>query len=283
MRLLLIYHQSTGFIPHLVRCSPPCGYRTPAYSLVFLPYLLWLHSVNFTTQYRSRVCGCHANCPSRPVFLMKRAAFCAYFASASILLTFTDPAGSLLSTSLHISILNLWCNLHSCNTFQTVCRSLLHSHLPLSNPGTFLPCKKCFWPILPVRICTISALKPFRIPPWIRRTDFDGTGIRRRRSFPFSPSIHLASHSFCAVCFITWLLAERSGGVEAGGAVDMVSTSIVLPFLFFFFLQPVAILAATSAFSFPSISLWAGTQCFCTAFACNFKSSSAETMLVNID
>lgn len=107
----------------------------------------------------------------------KGAAFYAYFASVSIVTAFHRLRCSSLSTSLYVSLLSRLCDLHSCSTCPTVCRSLLLSHLPLSNPGTLLPYRKVFNPILPVRTRVTSTPNLFQIPPWMQRTDLDVTSV----------------------------------------------------------------------------------------------------------
>lgn len=58
----------------------------------------------------------------------------------------------------------------------------------------------------PVRIGAMSAPNPFESLPRMRRIDSDCTGIRRRRSLPFSSSFHSVFHSFWADSLMTPLL-----------------------------------------------------------------------------
>lgn len=112
-------------------------------------------------------------------------------------------------------------------------------HCP--SQGLFWPCKKYLSPIFFARICVTSALNRFGIPLWMWGTALDGSGTGRRRSFLFFSSFHSAIHLSCTFCRIIWLLAECSRAIYTAGAVDLVSTSITLPFLFFFLLHPVII------------------------------------------
>lgn len=104
-----------------------------------------------------------------------------------ILLTSINPAGSFLSISFYVSLLSLWCSLYSYNICLTVCRPLLlQSHLPISNLGTFLLCKRS------VYICVISALTFFWTLPWMQRTNLVGTGARQQKSLLFYEDVHVS-------------------------------------------------------------------------------------------
>ena len=87
-----------------------------------------------------------------------------------------------------------------------------------------------------------------------------GEGAILKSARPFVSFCHSSSH-FSKRSLLRWAfpaLFKKGNGIW--GAVCLVSISWSFPFLFFTFRHPVASLAATSASSFPSISIWAGTQ-----------------------
>ena len=103
------------------------------------------------------------------------------------------------------------------------------------------------------------------IPLWILVTCVVGVVCIALRRLSFVSCSHCSAHLSCALSFIAVLTVDTClTSAPSGGAVSFVSYSVVgLPSLRPC-LQPVALLAAISAFSFPSIPIWAGIQCSST-------------------
>ena len=214
---------------------------------------------------------------------MNCAAFWAKGGCDSIFLHSITPPGSFLLSSAQVVDRRSWYNGQSCRICRTVWLSFLHVHRGSLNPGTFLRHRKWRRPIFPVRIWVIIALYPFRIWVWIRSVWGEGEGVRIRRSRPRFSLVHSSCHAFLTKSKFAWLLADRKCGTWVCAAFLPSCLSSILPFLFLFFLHPVACLAAESASSFPSIPWCAGIQWNSTSFPWSRRESIAVTILTSMD